>query len=160
MFLAIDALLVAAIMTNGLLAGLFFVFACAITPGFRDVDDATYVQAFQAINRTILNGWFLLVFFTAPLTAVVYPVLGVRQMHSVSPWLAGVGAICAVLTFLITAAGNVPQNNRLGRSAASNPTNFQAARRGFENRWNRWNLARTLTSTGALSSLTIVGVIG
>ncbi len=65
--LLLDALLIAAIVTNGLLAGLFFVFTCAIAPGFRHLDDATYVRAFRAINRAILNGWFLLVFFTAPL---------------------------------------------------------------------------------------------
>ena len=53
------------ILTCLVLAGLFFVFTCAIAPGFRHLDDATYAQAFRAINRAILNGWFLLVFFTA-----------------------------------------------------------------------------------------------
>ena len=79
----LDALLIAAIVANGLLAGLFFVFTCAIAPGFRHLDDATYVRAFRAINRAILNGWFLLVFFTAPLATLAYALLGYwRAMES------------------------------------------------------------------------------
>ena len=66
----LDGLVVVAMIANGLLAGLFFVFANAICPGFRAVDDSTYVRAFRAINSTILNGWFLSVFFVAPLSAV------------------------------------------------------------------------------------------
>ncbi|MGO2862045.1 MAG: hypothetical protein ACTIC1_12865, partial [Brevibacterium sp.] len=51
-----------AIIANGLLAGVFFAFSTAVTPGLKDTDDNTYVRTFAAINRAILNGWFLLVF--------------------------------------------------------------------------------------------------
>lgn len=146
----LDALLIAAIVTNGLLAGVFFVFGSAVAPGFRGVDDATYVQAYRAINRAILNGWFLSVFFTAPLAALTYALLGAIEEPVILAWA---GAMCAILTFVITAAGNVPLNTRLDQATVGTESTYRAARERFETRWNRWNLARTITSIGALASL-------
>src|SRR5690625_6898755 len=80
--LILGPLLVVAIVANGLLAGLFFVFSIAISPGLRRVDDGTYVQAFQAINAAILNGRFLTVFFVAPIAAVVCVVLHISDRKS------------------------------------------------------------------------------
>lgn len=160
MFSVLTALLVVAIIANGLLAGLFFVFACAIVPGFRGVDDATYVRAFRAINRAILNGCFLLVFFTAPLAAVAYASLGTWRTAATSALLMGLGALCSALTFIITVAKNVPLNNRLDRAAVGTGSESRLAREGFESDWNRWNLARSFTSLGALGGLVIAGVLG
>ncbi|WP_233191013.1 DUF1772 domain-containing protein [Brachybacterium sp. UMB0905] len=156
----IDALVVAAIVMNGLLAGLFFVFACAITPGFGRVDDATYVQAFRAINRAIVNGWFLLVFFTAPLTALAYAFLGTRSAAIVPTSWAWAGAACAALTLIITAVRNVPLNTQLDRAATRTQVEYRVARERFEALWNRWNLTRTITSAGALVSLVLAGALG
>lgn len=160
MSFVIDALLVTAIVMNGLLAGLFFVFACGITPGFGRVDDATYVQAFHAINRAIVNGWFLLVFLAAPLTALAYALLGTRSAALVSTSWAWAGAACAALTFLITAARNVPLNTQLDRAATRTEVEYRIARQRFEAPWNRWNLIRTITSIGGLVCLALAGVLG
>lgn len=160
MSVLIDALLVTAIVMNGLLAGLFFVFACAITPGFRRVDDATYVRAFHAINRAILNYWFLLVFFTAPLAALAYALIATRSATAVPTSWAWAGAACAALTFIITAARNVPLNTQLDRTATRTQVEYRVARERFEAPWNRWNLARTVTSIGGLVCLALAGVLG
>lgn len=149
----LDVLVVAAAVANGLLAGVFFAFACAVAPGFRHVDDAGYVQAFRSINRVILNGWFLLVFFAAPLTAVAYALLGTWQTNESAALSAWAGAACSALTFVITAARNVPLNTQLDRAAVSTASDRNVARERFEGRWNRWNLARTITSIGALMSV-------
>ena len=42
---ASTAALAVSLITNGMLAGLFFVFSCAIYPGFRRLDDRSYVRA-------------------------------------------------------------------------------------------------------------------
>lgn len=73
--------LLIAIVLNGLMAGLFFAFSIAIIPGFRRVDDGTYIRSFRAINTAILNPVFLLVFSLAPLSAVATAV--------VRPWAGG-----------------------------------------------------------------------
>lgn len=70
MSVLLTSMLSVATVTNGLLAGAFFVFSCAVVPGLRRVDDHTFVRAFQTINRAILNGWFLSIFITAPITGV------------------------------------------------------------------------------------------
>lgn len=148
-----DLILVVATVTNGLLAGLFFAFTCAISPAFRRVDDATYVSAFRAINAGILNGWFLTVFFVAPLSALVNAGFVLWSGGSAPVILVLAGAVCSVLTFGITAAANVPLNRFLEQSPTGTIAEKTSARRGFEDRWNRWNLARTLTSSGALAFL-------
>ncbi|WP_134325367.1 DUF1772 domain-containing protein [Cumulibacter soli] len=151
----VDALLVAAVVTNGLLAGLFFAFACAITPALRRVDDRTYVRAFRAINSSILNPVFMVVFLGAPATAIIGAIarVGADVPHS-SGWVIA-GGILSALTFLITAMANVPLNQGLDRADVDTDAQQHAARETFEARWNRWNLARTLTSALCILSLTM-----
>ena len=151
-----EAVAAVAIVTNGLLAGLFFVFVCAAAPGFRRVDDATYVSAFRAINRAILNGWFLSVFLAAPVAAVVSAGLRI-WLTQPGTSLAATGAACSTLTFFVTAARNVPLNTRLDRAPSATPA---IARGNFEKPWNRWNNVRTITSVSALVTLTLAGVHG
>lgn len=142
--------LLVAIVLNGVLAGLFFSFSIAIIPGLRRSDDDTYVRSFRAINAAILNPMFLLVFCLAPLSAlgaVVAPLWsgGAESLG----WLV-IGAVCSVLTFIITAGVNVPLNNALDKAEIDTEAQRRAVRQRFESRWNRWNHVRTLTSIGAL----------
>lgn len=50
--------LVAAALTMGLAAGVFLFYAHTIMPGLRHTDDRTFVGAFQAIDRAIINPLF------------------------------------------------------------------------------------------------------
>ena len=147
-----------AVVTNGLLAGVFFVFACAIGPGLRRVDAGSYVQVFRAINTAILNGWFLSVFALAPLSAAASVVLCAWRGSAPAMVPLLVGAACSASAFGITATANVPLNRDLDRADVDTEQQCRIARRDFEARWNRWNLARTLTSIGALAFLSIAAV--
>jgi uncharacterized membrane protein len=53
------AALVAATLTTGLSAGMFYVFSHAIMPGLGRANDRTFVGGFQAIDKAIVNPWFL-----------------------------------------------------------------------------------------------------
>lgn len=108
-----------AVLANGLLAGVFFVFACAVSPGFRSVDDASYLAAFRAINTAILNGWFLLVFAVAPLATVAASVLTLVDFSLARFALTAVAALCSVLTFGITGGVSVPLNRALDEPRAT-----------------------------------------
>jgi uncharacterized membrane protein len=59
------ASLVAATISVGLMAGVFYVYAHAIMPGLGRTDDRTFVAAFQATDRAIINPWFIPVFIGA-----------------------------------------------------------------------------------------------
>jgi hypothetical protein len=51
--------LLAATISMGLVAGVFALYAHTIMPGLAKTDDRTFVGAFQAIDRAIINPWFL-----------------------------------------------------------------------------------------------------
>lgn len=144
-----DAAVIVAVVTNGLLAGLFFAFAVAVCPALGRLDAPGYVRAFRAINAAILNPWFLGVFLAAPAAAVVAFALAPGR-----PWLLA-GALGSLATLVITSAANVPLNRRLDAAPTAEEAAWRAARAGFEPAWNRWNLLRTLTSVGALACLAV-----
>jgi uncharacterized membrane protein len=141
-------MLIAATITTGLVAGLLFGFACAVMPGLRRVDDAGFVAVMRSINRRILNAWFLVCFVGAPLLTVAALAVAVIGNRTGVPPIAAAVALTA-LSYLITVAANVPLNNALDVSA----TDPAQARALFEAPWVRWNIARTLASTGAFGCL-------
>ena len=134
------------------MAGLFFAFTTAVSPALGRLDDHSFVEAFRAINSVILNGWFLTVFFLAPATAIAAAVWAGISHHP-SFWWVLAGAICSLLTCIVTVAANVPLNEALDAALTSTTTQYAQARSAFEGTWNRWNLVRTLTSLGALAIL-------
>jgi len=88
----------------------------------------------------------------APATAIAAAVLGGLGHRPSFSWVV-VGAACSALTFVITAAANVPLNHGLNAALTTTSAQYDEARLAFEATRNRWNLARTLTSFGALAFL-------
>lgn len=146
------AILVGALIANGLLAGVFFAFACSIVPGLRRVDDIAFVTTVRAVNAAILNGWFLTVFLASPVLAGV--AVAVAPDEVPVGWLVA-AVVCAVITFVVTAAVNVPLNRRLAEAPIDRPAEQTAARQAYERRWNSAHLVRTLSSIAAAVALTI-----
>jgi uncharacterized membrane protein len=148
------ASLVAATLTMGLMAGLFYAYACSVMLGLGRAGDRTFVDGMQRINVAILNGWFFLSFFGALLLTALAGVLHLgADWRSVLPWIVGAFALY-VVTLVITMGLNVPLNNAL--AAAGDPdriADLAAVREHFEAPWVRWNLARALTCTAAFGCL-------
>ncbi|MEV6865845.1 anthrone oxygenase family protein [Streptosporangium subroseum] len=150
-----SVVLVAATVTMGLMAGLFYAYASSVMIGLGRASDRTFVEAMQRINTAILNGWFFACFLGALALTILAAVLHLSEdRRSVLPWI-----LAAVLLygaqFVITAAVNVPLNNML--DAAGDPrhiTDLAAVREQFEATWVRWNLIRAVASTAAFGCLT------
>jgi uncharacterized membrane protein len=147
------AALVAALMTVGLMAGVFGLYAHAIMPGLRKTDDRTFVDAFQAIDRAIINPLFMLWFFGAlAFAGVAAALLGGER--SVLPWIVA-ALVLYLAVFVITIAVHVPLNDAI--KAAGDPdqiTDLAAVRERFdEARWVAWNIVRAVLSTAALGCL-------
>jgi uncharacterized membrane protein len=142
-----SAALVAAVITNGLTAGLFAAYSYAVMPGLGRADDRTFVEAMQRTNAAILNGWFGLCFGGA----VVFSVLAV-VLHRGRPgwgWIVA-GLVLYVAVLVVTFRVNVPLNDALAAAGDGDPA---AARAAFEGAWVRWNVVRAVLSTGAFGCL-------
>ncbi|WP_406193307.1 DUF1772 domain-containing protein [Kitasatospora sp. NBC_01560] len=146
--------LVAATITTGLSAGLFYAYACSVMPGLRGTEDRMFIEVMQRINVAILNGWFLLGFVGALATTAVAVALHLpADGHRVLP-AAAAALVFYVASLVVTRVINIPLNDAL--AAAGEPCGLAdpAAVRGrFEARWVRWNVARALLCTAALGCL-------
>jgi uncharacterized membrane protein len=144
------AVLLTAVITTGLIAGLFFAFAVSVMPGLKQTEDRTFVDAMQRINVAILNPWFLGCFVGALLLTAGAGVLNLGAGgRGTLPWIVA-GFVLYLAMFVITAAVNVPLNNELEGSAT---VDFTASRARFEATWVGWNVVRALTSTAAFGCL-------
>jgi len=148
------AVLIAATLTTGWVAGVLGHYAHTVMPALRRVDDRTFVTAFQAIDRAILNPWFMVAFFGAPVLAVAGAVLVWGDGGTQRVWLL-VAAVLLIAGVVMTVAVNVPLNDAI--KAAGDPDripDLAAVRTAFhESRWATWNLVRTVTTVLAFGIL-------
>lgn len=144
------AALVAATVTAGLMAGLFVAFSAAVMPGLGQAGDAAFVESMQRINVAILNPVFGLCFGGALVFSLVAAVLHLpADRRSVLPWIVA-GLVLYLLTLVVTAAVNVPLNDKLAAAGLTDP---HAAREAFEDAWVRWNVVRTVCCVAAFGCL-------
>lgn len=147
------------ILFTGLTAGLCFTWSNAVTPGIGRLDNLTFLKAFQAMNRAIINGKFLIVFFGPVLLLILNTYL--FRGNNTSFWLFLIAAILFFIGIgLVTIFGNVPLNEVLDKSnleALSN-VELQELRDKFEQPWNLLHTIRTLSSFSAFVLL-IIGML-
>ena len=148
------SLLVATLLT-GLSAGVFGLYAHTIMRGLGTTDDRTFVGAFQAIDRAIINPLFMLTFFGALVASVVAVATHLRSAdRSILPWVV-VATVLYLAAVVMTMTINVPLNDAI--KAAGDPdriADLAAVRADFhESRWIGWNLVRTVAVTVAFGCL-------
>jgi uncharacterized membrane protein len=146
------ATLLLATLTMGLMAGVFGLYAHAIMPGLGKTDARTFVGAFQAIDRAIINPLFMATFFGAAVLTAAAAALHLGDAPA--PWIIAALVLYAAV-FVITIAVNVPLNDAI--KAAGDPdriSDLAAVREHFdEGRWAAWNVVRTVASTAAFGCL-------
>jgi uncharacterized membrane protein len=146
--------LFAATLSTGLMAGVFAIYANAVMPGLRRVDDRTFVGAFQAIDTAIINPAFLATFLGAFLSTAAAALLHIGADSSALPWSLAALALYAFVV-VSTIAVNVPRNDALKAAGAPDSIpDLEAVRRRFgEQTWARWNFARAVMSTMSFACL-------
>jgi uncharacterized membrane protein len=138
--------LVAAIVLTGLSAGFFYSYEASVTLGLAEVDAPTYVAAFQAINDSVRNPAFGVMFFGAiPVIAVA---LALHWRQPPVRTLIGAALVLYLALIVVTGTGNVPLNEQLAEyasiDASIDAATAATARDEFEDDWNRLNLIRTV----------------
>ena len=103
--------LYAALITTGLMAGIYLAFSIAVLPGIARTDDDTFVTSMRGMNAAILNPVFGLVFGGPLVFGVVAIATQLPDGEAISSTAAALSLYVA--TLVITGVVNVPLNNRL-----------------------------------------------
>ncbi len=138
----------------GLLAGLFYGYACSVMPGLGRADDRTLVDAMQQIDKAIENPVFFATFLGAPVL-VVWALLIERRSGSreVLRWIAAALVLYAI-GFIVTFAFNIPLNNDLENAGdPARIADLARVRDDFAGPWVAWNIVRTVACTASFGCL-------
>lgn len=144
--------LMGAVLTMGMVAGAFVLYAHTVMPGLRETGDRTFVAAFQQIDRAIINPWFMITAFGGALVLTAAAALANRGTPAFG-WIA-VALGLYLIAVIVTVAVSVPLNDAI--KAAGDPARIDVARvraQFGEARWAAWNLLRVATSVPAFGLL-------
>ena len=142
---------------TGLTAGLCFTWSNAVTPGIGQLDDLTFLKAFQGMNRSILNPLFFIVFL-GPTIVHAINVYTHRNAEVTTLWIYAMAAALFIIgVVLVTIFKNVPLNEVLDKTdlLTASKEELVELRALFENPWNRWHRVRTISSFVSFSLLVI-----
>lgn len=133
-------------ISAALVAGIFFAFSAFVMRALARLEPKGSINAMQSINVAVLNPWFFAAFFGTGVLCLVSVVIAL--MGDAGTGRAAVLLGCALYLFGcigVTAAGNVPLNDRL---ADVDPAGDQAAAvwNDYVTRWTRLNHVRTAAS--------------
>jgi uncharacterized membrane protein len=146
------AALIAAVLTTGLMAGVYASYANAVMPGLAKTGDKTFVGAFQAIDRAIVNAVFLGVGFLGSLGFTL--LAGLLSLgEDALVWIA-VAFVLNLITMIVTVRVNVPLNDALKAAGDPDTIDVTAVRAAFdEARWRTFNTLRVILDTVAFALL-------
>jgi len=147
MGLKLTTLLIATLLT-GLSAGLCFTWTNAVTTGIGKLDNLGYLQAFQQMNRSIINPTFISVFFGPFIVQAISLFLLKQSTHTITVLIGSTILLYFFGVVIVSISGNVPLNEILDKTnlEEASMSDLQNLRNQFEVKWNRLHLIRTITS--------------
>lgn len=155
MFALRTAALVAATLTTGLIAGVFYAYATSVMTALGQSDDRTFIDVMQKINVVIINPWFMLGFLGTVGFTVLAAALHLGKDNRTALIWIGIALALNVIAFFITSGLNVPLNNQLADAGdVGRIQDLAAVRSQFESSWVAWNIVRAVLHTLAFLVLT------
>ena len=146
------AVLGAATVTTGLMAGLFYAFDISVMPGLGRTDDRTFVAAMRGINEAIENPLFAATYAGALALPVTAGILQWRAGNRrAAKWVAA-GVLGYGAALVLTSRVNVPLNKQL-HPRGSAGLDLRTVRDNFEALWSAGNTRRTAACTVAFACL-------
>jgi uncharacterized membrane protein len=139
----------------GLIAGVFFAFSTFVMNALARLQPAQGIAAFQSINVTVYNPWFMGTFLGAAAACIFLLVSSLLKWQQPGATYLLVGSLLYLVgTVLVTIAFNVPLNDAL---AVVDPSSAEGASMwsSFLPNWTNWNHVRTVAALAAAASLTI-----
>lgn len=137
----------AAILGTGVMTGMYLAFSMFIMPAFRVIDPDQGAAAMISINRVILKSFFMVIFFGSTLVSAVLTVMGFLAGN----WIMVAASLLYVIgMFVVTAAGNVPLNNRLDQAEGTGAS-LHKTWSHYLDLWTRWNHLRSAASLASFA---------
>lgn len=153
MSFSLAAISIALIVCGGLVSGLLFAFSNFVMRALTLEPSDAAMRTMQRINLEIINPLFLVVFIGSALLSVLLVYLVVSsQLCSGQWWLLFGGVLYLLGPIGITIGFNVPLNNRLATTPASEA---DVAWPQYVVRWLRWNHRRTWLGAVSLCALSV-----
>jgi uncharacterized membrane protein len=145
--------LFAAVVLTGLSAGLFYAWSVSVIPGTLKIQDSTYLETMQSINRGILNPRFFLIFFGSLICLGIASALEFQNSKPAFYLLLASTLIYLVGTLGVTGMGNVPLNDQLEvlNLKEMNLDQLSEFREHYELKWNKFHLIRTICAVLAFA---------
>lgn len=149
-----SVMLYAALVTIGLMAGMYWDWDVSVMPGLARLDDRTFVDAMQNLIVAIENpGFFLVAFGAFAFTLAAALLYFGRGRRRAGLWIAAALGLY-VVGLVVTVAVHLPINYALVDAGdPSRISDLAAARDDFGAPWRIANAARTVTCVLALICL-------
>ena len=130
-------------------------------PGIKKLADRDFIQAFQVMDRIIQNNQPVFIFVWIGSIIVLLATLAISIVK-----LDGIDLLILITATIIYLFGvqlptvifKIPLNNKIQiiNFDTINEKSVKIVRQEFESRWNRWNLFRTILSSGVSVLLIIL----
>lgn len=133
-------------LATALLAGVFQSFSDFVMRGMLRAAPAGGIESMQQLNRTVFRSVFLTTFFALVPISIAFAIYAWFAMDGPAMSLIIAAAVIYFpFVFIVTAAGNVPMNEKLDRM---DPASAEAAAYWsvYGRVWTRWNTLRTFGS--------------
>ncbi len=144
-----NIIIILAIISTGVMSGIFFTWTNAVKPGIGTLNNISYLRAFKAMNKAILNPLFYIVFILPVLTITISAYINYGSPNFyIFKLLFASTLIYFFGVFILTINGNVPINELLENTDLQkiSETELSSLRENIENKWNNFNLIRTVSS--------------
>ncbi|WP_026736197.1 anthrone oxygenase family protein [Fischerella sp. PCC 9605] len=139
----------------GLIAGVFFAFSTFVMSALARLQPAQGIAAFQSINITVYNPWFMGAFLGTAAACIFLAVSSLLKWQQPGAIYLLIGSLLYLIgTVLVTIVFNVPLNDAL---AVVKPDSTDGASlwSSFLTNWTVWNHVRTVAALAAAALLTI-----
>lgn len=143
------------LLGSALIGGVFFAFSSFVMKALARLPSSEGIAAMRSINVVVLNPSFLGVFMGTAAISLLVAILAVNAWGTPpAPYFLAGALLYLAGTFLVTALGNVPLNERLAEVAGTDP-NAIAVWEHYLARWTLLNTVRTAAAVAAALILTI-----
>lgn len=137
------AVFVATLLAGGVF-GFFYSWSVTVMRGLGAGDPVSAIVSMNAVNATIVTGWFGLLFFGSPIASAVAALMAwIGGQSATAGWMALAAVAYLVGCFAVTVAVNVPMNDALARLDPRSVADAAAVWRDYAGPWTWWNHVRT-----------------